>query len=69
MYSHHHWHDDSTADTVAERQTTGLVGIVIILLLLIGGLFLVRQLHNATMIEDCLLAGRRNCDVLVSDQR
>jgi hypothetical protein len=33
--------------------------------LLIGGLFLVRQLRTASKIEDCLLAGRRNCDAMV----
>jgi hypothetical protein len=39
---------------------------VVILLLLVGGLFLVQQLRSASMIQDCLMAGRRNCDVLVT---
>jgi hypothetical protein len=38
----------------------------VVLLLLVGGLFLVQQLRAASMVEDCLLAGRRNCDVLVT---
>lgn len=65
MYRQYHWPDESAADKVAERQTAGLVGIVIILLLLIGGLFLVHRLHSATVIEDCMLAGRHDCDSLV----
>lgn len=68
LYSHHHWLDDDARDKVAERQTAGLVGIVIVLLLLIGGLFLVHQLHTASVVGDCLMAGRRNCDALVTGQ-
>jgi hypothetical protein len=48
------------------RQTAGLVGIVITLLLLVIGLFLVQQLRASAAVEDCLMAGRRNCDLLVS---
>jgi hypothetical protein len=59
------WPDDDTSQQAADRQTASLVGIVVILVLLIGGLFLVEQLRTASRIEDCLLAGRRNCDSLV----
>jgi hypothetical protein len=58
--------EESAHDTVAARQTAGLVGIAIILLLLIAGLFLVRQLRASATIEDCLMAGRGNCDALVT---
>ncbi|MDR3533063.1 MAG: hypothetical protein P4L90_21200 [Rhodopila sp.] len=68
MYRHHHWLEDATDHEVADRQTASLAAIVIILLLLVGGLFLVHQLHMSTLIEDCLMAGRRNCDVLVTGQ-
>jgi hypothetical protein len=57
------------ADKTAQRQTASLAGIVIILVLLIGGLFLVRQLRTETLIEDCLMAGRQNCDTLVPAPR
>jgi hypothetical protein len=40
--------------------------VVIILVLLVGGLFLVHQLRRSSMIEDCLMAGRRNCDALLT---
>jgi hypothetical protein len=29
-------------------------------------LFLLRELHNKAAIEDCLLAGRNNCDSVVA---
>ena len=65
MYRHHHWLEDQVRDQTAERQTAALASLVIILLLLVGGLFLVQQLRTASRAEDCLLAGRQNCDALV----
>jgi hypothetical protein len=53
-------------DTAADRQTASLAGVAITLLLLVLGLFLVRELHAKGMIEDCLMAGRINCDQLVT---
>lgn len=64
MYRHHDWLEDEPE----QRRTASLVGIVIILLLLVGGLFLVHRLRSSTAIEDCLMAGRRNCDALVTSQ-
>jgi hypothetical protein len=66
LYRHHHWVEDGTDHSTAERQTASLVGVAIILLLLVGGLFLVHHLHKTSMIEDCLMAGRRDCDVLLN---
>ena len=68
MYRHHHWRDDSATDKTAERQTASLVGVAIILLLLVGGLFLIMQLHKSASIEDCLLAGLRDCDAMLTGQ-
>jgi hypothetical protein len=68
LYRQDHWLEDETDDKTAERQTSSLAGIVIILVLLIGGLFLVQQLHTETLIEDCLMAGRQNCDFLLAVQ-
>ncbi len=65
MYRHHHWADDEAERKAAERQTASLAAIVIVLFLLAGGLFLVQRLRVAAAIEDCLMAGRRNCDALV----
>ena len=69
MYRHHHWQANETDDRTAQRQTASLAGVAVILLLLVGGLFLVQQLRAASMIQDCLLAGRGNCDILVSASR
>jgi len=54
--------DDEEA---ANRQTASLAGVAITLLLLVVGLFLVRELHAKVAIEDCLMAGRNYCDRLV----
>jgi uncharacterized membrane protein len=50
----------------ADRQTASLAGVAITLLLLVVGLFLVHELHNKAMIEDCLLSGRSNCDAVLN---
>jgi len=66
VYRHHHWQHDDAEGKIADRQTAGLVGIAVVLLLLVGGLFLVQQLRNASMFQDCLLSGRRNCEAVVT---
>jgi hypothetical protein len=53
----------------ADRRTSGLAAIVVVLLLLIGGLLLARTLHRKSQLEDCLMAGRRDCDQLLSGSR
>ena len=52
-------------DDAANRQTASLAGVAVTLLLLVVGLFLVRELHAKSAIEDCLMAGRIQCDWLV----
>jgi hypothetical protein len=52
-------------DEAANRQTASLAGVAVTLLLLAVGLFLVRELHAKSAIEDCLMAGRIQCDWLV----
>ena len=53
----------------ADRRTSGLAAIVIVLLLLIGGLLLAKTLHRKSLVEDCLLVGRRDCDRLLNGGR
>jgi hypothetical protein len=53
----------------ADRRTAGLAAIVVLLLLLIGGLMLTHTLHKKSQLEDCLMAGRRDCDALVNGTR
>jgi hypothetical protein len=58
------WLVEKDEDT-ADRQTASLAGVAVTLLLLVVGLFLVRELHAKAAIEDCLMAGRNYCDMLV----
>jgi hypothetical protein len=60
--------DDEEA---ANRQTASLAGVVVTLVLLVVGLFLVHQLEAHQLeakaaIDDCLMSGRSNCDLLVT---
>ncbi len=48
------------------RQTASLAGLAVALFLVVVGLYLVHALHQKTRVEDCLLAGRLNCDSLVA---
>ena len=60
------WLSEEPDEEAANRQTASLGGVAIILLLLVVGLFLVRELHAKAAIEDCLMAGRSNCDLMVA---
>ncbi len=53
----------------ANRQTASLAGMAIALLLVVAGLFLIHRLHAETMVEDCLMAGRLNCDKVLAQTR
>ena len=65
MQQERHWIVEQD-DEAANRQTASLGGVAITLLLLVLGLFLVRELHAKGMVEDCLMSGRTNCDSLVT---
>jgi hypothetical protein len=43
------------------RRTAALMGFVVILVLAIAGILLVRALDRKGRLEDCLMAGRKNC--------
>jgi hypothetical protein len=55
-------------DEQAERQTRALAGLAIVLALAVAALFLVQHLRREGQIEDCLMAGRSNCDALIKGQ-
>ncbi len=64
MSQHRPWpHEED--EEAANRQTTSLAGAAITLLLLVVGLLLVHELHTKATIEDCLMAGRAQCDQLL----
>jgi hypothetical protein len=56
-------HDD------ADRQTASLAGLAVTLLVIIICVFLLKQLHAKSAIEDCLMAGRSNCDLIIARLR
>ena len=61
----------STSDPARDREeannrTAGLAAIAVVLAILIGGLALVHTLRTKSAIEDCLMAGRRDCDRFVN---
>jgi hypothetical protein len=64
MQQEHPWIIEEDEEA-ANRQTVSLAGVAITVLLVVLGLFLVRQLQTKAAIEDCLLAGRMQCDWLV----
>lgn len=53
----------------ADRQTASLAGLAVALLLVVIGLFLVHTLRAKCVVEDCLLAGRSNCDAILISAR
>ena len=52
-------HDEEQEDEA--RRTGALMGFIVILLLAIAAVVLVRELGKKSKLEDCLMAGRRNC--------
>ena len=60
--------DEKVEDQEAEdRRTASLAGVAVTLLLLVVELFLVHELESKSAIEDCLMSGRTNCDVIIQN--
>jgi len=55
-------------DDDGARQTRALAALAIVLALAVAALFLVQHLKREGEIEDCLMAGRSNCDALIKAQ-
>lgn len=49
-----------------DRLTASLAGLAVALMLVVAGLFLIHHLHDKARIEDCLMAGRFNCDAVLA---
>lgn len=56
------------ADDREERdtQTASLAGLAVVLAVLVVCLFLVKNLAQTSRLEDCMLQGRTNCDLLIA---
>jgi hypothetical protein len=46
------------------NRTPALVGLAIAVVLLLVGLWLARELTAASKMQDCLMSGRTNCNVI-----
>jgi hypothetical protein len=53
----------------ADRQTVSLAGLAVTLFLVVASLYVIHQLAIKTAVEDCLMARRSNCDVIVPHAR
>ena len=60
--------DDKRHDDDGDRQTRALAGLAVVLALAVAASFLIQQLKREGDIEDCLMAGRTNCDALIDDR-
>lgn len=65
MFRDRSWQSAEDDAQDANRQTASLAAFAVVLLLIVAGLFLVQTLRSKSRIEDCLMAGRRNCDAVV----
>lgn len=48
-------------DPEPPSRRAALAAMVAIVLLVLGGVWLVRTMHANSRLEDCLMQGRRNC--------
>jgi hypothetical protein len=47
-----------------ENRTPAVAGLIIAIVLLVVGLWLARELTTASKMQDCLMSGRTNCNVI-----
>jgi hypothetical protein len=56
-------------DEADQRRSAALIGLIIILVLAIAGVWLVRELREKSRLEDCLMSGRTNCAPIETPSR
>jgi hypothetical protein len=44
-----------------DPRRRAVIGLLVVIVLVVGGLFLVRVLQNMSQIQDCAMSGRTNC--------
>ena len=57
------------AQAAADRRTSSLAGLALTLFLVVASLYVLHQLASKAVLEDCLLAKRATCDVIISRAR
>ncbi|MGH8261000.1 MAG: hypothetical protein ACREUG_15070 [Steroidobacteraceae bacterium] len=58
--------DEPGSPRVPDPRWGALIGLLVTLLLVLGGLILVRVLTRAARVQDCVISGRTNCAPIVS---
>jgi len=51
-----------------DKRRGAMVGLIIVLALLGGGLYLVHVIRGMSNIQDCVMSGRTNCAPISSSQ-
>jgi hypothetical protein len=55
---------DSKQDHEPENRNGAIAGLVIAIVLLAVGVWLARDLTAASKLQDCVMSGRTNCNVI-----
>jgi hypothetical protein len=58
---------DADVQAQADRRTAALASVAVVLGLIVVGLWLVHALAKTSRIEDCLMAGRTNCERIATN--
>jgi hypothetical protein len=53
--------EPETPRRVPDPRWLALTGLLVALLLVVGGIFLIRVLGRAARLQDCVMSGRTNC--------
>jgi hypothetical protein len=48
-------------ESQARRRRVAVAGLVFVLLLVLGGLYLAHALRAMSQLQDCVMSGRSNC--------
>ena len=52
-----------------DHSRASLIGLLIIVVLVVGGYFLVQKLKAMSELQDCVMSGRTNCAPIDTPQR
>jgi hypothetical protein len=58
-------HDDEPQPS----RRAAVVAVAVIVLAIVAVIFVVRQLHQASVIQDCVMSGRTNCAQIQTPSR
>jgi len=53
--------DEPGVPRAPDSRWPALIGLLIMLLLVLGGMLLVRELGRMSRLQDCVMSGRTNC--------